>query len=167
MPTLVVEEGPSEYSSDQTDPEESPSMAPTTLPRSRSKHTNTPDFYIRYFQHYGSMVCRDKQINMRSLCEELLLIMENKGETILVIINPCLCLSSTSQVSGPQLSAMGGRDSSTEHQSPRADFQPAAGAPADYPGEVHSLQSPGDLLPAQVSGKEEQRLSAKSVKTQL
>ncbi|XP_036937674.1 delphilin isoform X9 [Acanthopagrus latus] len=36
MPTLVVEEGPSEYSSDQTDPEESPSMAPTTLPRSRS-----------------------------------------------------------------------------------------------------------------------------------
>uniref|UniRef100_A0A671W0V3 Glutamate receptor, ionotropic, delta 2 (Grid2) interacting protein, b n=1 Tax=Sparus aurata TaxID=8175 RepID=A0A671W0V3_SPAAU len=30
MPTLVVEEGPSEYSSDQTDPEESPSMAPTT-----------------------------------------------------------------------------------------------------------------------------------------
>uniref|UniRef100_A0A8C9YTY6 Glutamate receptor, ionotropic, delta 2 (Grid2) interacting protein, b n=1 Tax=Sander lucioperca TaxID=283035 RepID=A0A8C9YTY6_SANLU len=30
MPTLVVEEGPSEYSSDQTDPEESPSLAPTT-----------------------------------------------------------------------------------------------------------------------------------------
>ncbi|XP_067343605.1 delphilin isoform X4 [Channa argus] len=36
MPTLVVEEGPSEYSSDQIDPEESPSLAPTTLPRSRS-----------------------------------------------------------------------------------------------------------------------------------
>ncbi|KAK2820825.1 hypothetical protein Q5P01_023784 [Channa striata] len=36
MPTLVVEEGPSEYSSDQTDQEESPSLAPTTLPRSRS-----------------------------------------------------------------------------------------------------------------------------------
>ncbi|XP_056285675.1 delphilin isoform X3 [Pseudoliparis swirei] len=36
MPTLVVEEGPSEYSSDQTDPEESPSLAPATLPRSRS-----------------------------------------------------------------------------------------------------------------------------------
>ncbi|KAA8581811.1 hypothetical protein FQN60_003392 [Etheostoma spectabile] len=36
MPTLVVEEGPSEYSSDQTDPEDSPSLAPTTLPRSRS-----------------------------------------------------------------------------------------------------------------------------------
>ncbi|XP_078019599.1 delphilin isoform X4 [Epinephelus lanceolatus] len=36
MPTLVVEEGPSEYSSDHTDPEESPSMATTTLPRSRS-----------------------------------------------------------------------------------------------------------------------------------
>ncbi|KAM7381956.1 hypothetical protein PAMA_012698 [Pampus argenteus] len=36
MPTLVVEEGPSDYSSDQTDPEESPSLAPTTLPRSRS-----------------------------------------------------------------------------------------------------------------------------------
>ncbi|XP_044193739.1 delphilin isoform X2 [Thunnus albacares] len=36
MPTLVVEEGPSDYSSDQTDPEESPSLAPTTLPRSKS-----------------------------------------------------------------------------------------------------------------------------------
>ncbi|KAM7371065.1 hypothetical protein PAMP_010562 [Pampus punctatissimus] len=36
MPTLVVEEGPSDYSSDVTDPEESPSLAPTTLPRSRS-----------------------------------------------------------------------------------------------------------------------------------
>nr|XP_046233696.1 delphilin isoform X7 [Scatophagus argus] len=39
MPTLVVEEGPSDYSSDQTDPEESPSLPPTTtttLPRSRS-----------------------------------------------------------------------------------------------------------------------------------
>ncbi|XP_044034355.1 delphilin isoform X2 [Siniperca chuatsi] len=36
MPTLVVEEGPSDYSSDQTDPEESLSLAPTTLPRSRS-----------------------------------------------------------------------------------------------------------------------------------
>lgn len=35
MPTLVVEEGPSDFSSDQTDPEESPSLAPTTLPRSR------------------------------------------------------------------------------------------------------------------------------------
>ncbi|XP_074476912.1 delphilin isoform X10 [Sebastes fasciatus] len=35
-PTLVVEEGPSEYSSDQTDPEESSSLAPTTVPRSRS-----------------------------------------------------------------------------------------------------------------------------------
>ncbi|XP_051272853.1 delphilin isoform X2 [Dicentrarchus labrax] len=34
MPTLVVEEGPSD--SDQTDPEESPNLAPTTLPRSRS-----------------------------------------------------------------------------------------------------------------------------------
>ncbi|KAE8284457.1 Delphilin Glutamate receptor, ionotropic, delta 2-interacting protein 1 [Larimichthys crocea] len=36
MPTLVVEEGPSDYSPDQTDPEESPGLAPTTLPRSRS-----------------------------------------------------------------------------------------------------------------------------------
>ncbi|XP_023285062.1 delphilin [Seriola lalandi dorsalis] len=36
MPTLVVEEGPSDYSSDQTDPEESPGLAPATLPRSRS-----------------------------------------------------------------------------------------------------------------------------------
>ncbi|XP_023154604.3 delphilin isoform X2 [Amphiprion ocellaris] len=36
MPTLVVEEGPSDFSSDQTDPEESPSLPPTTLPRSRS-----------------------------------------------------------------------------------------------------------------------------------
>ncbi|XP_069373245.1 delphilin isoform X5 [Paralichthys olivaceus] len=36
MPTLVVEEGPSDFSSDQIDPEDSPSLAPTTLPRSRS-----------------------------------------------------------------------------------------------------------------------------------
>ncbi|XP_031700027.1 delphilin isoform X4 [Anarrhichthys ocellatus] len=36
MPTLVVEKGSSEYSSDQTDPEESPNLAPATLPRSRS-----------------------------------------------------------------------------------------------------------------------------------
>ncbi|XP_029312099.1 LOW QUALITY PROTEIN: delphilin-like [Cottoperca gobio] len=36
MPTLVVEEGPSEYSSDHTDPEESPSLAPASIPRSRS-----------------------------------------------------------------------------------------------------------------------------------
>lgn len=35
MPTLVVEEGPSDYSSDPTDVEDSPSPAPTTLPRSR------------------------------------------------------------------------------------------------------------------------------------
>lgn len=56
MPTLVVEEGPSEYSSDQTDPEESPSLAPTTLPRSRSVHTNQPDILIWHFQQFG--VCR-------------------------------------------------------------------------------------------------------------
>ncbi|KAK5622965.1 hypothetical protein CRENBAI_021767 [Crenichthys baileyi] len=36
MPTLVVEEGPSDFSSDQTDPEESPSLAPAMVPRSRS-----------------------------------------------------------------------------------------------------------------------------------
>ncbi|KAM4525939.1 delphilin isoform 1-T1 [Fundulus diaphanus] len=36
MPTMVVEEGPSDFSSDQTDPEESPSLAPTMVPRSRS-----------------------------------------------------------------------------------------------------------------------------------
>ncbi|XP_062234863.1 delphilin [Platichthys flesus] len=36
MPTLVVEEGPSDFSSDQIDPEDSPCLAPTTLPRSRS-----------------------------------------------------------------------------------------------------------------------------------
>lgn len=35
MPTLVVEEGPSDYSSDPTDVEDSPGPAPTTLPRSR------------------------------------------------------------------------------------------------------------------------------------
>ncbi|XP_008303533.1 delphilin, partial [Stegastes partitus] len=35
MPTLVVEEGPSDFSS-EADPEESPNMPPTTLPRSRS-----------------------------------------------------------------------------------------------------------------------------------
>lgn len=47
MPTLVVEEGPSEYSSDQTDPEESPSLAPATLPRSRSlqKQTTSLSFF--------------------------------------------------------------------------------------------------------------------------
>ncbi|XP_068162386.1 delphilin isoform X2 [Antennarius striatus] len=36
MPTLVVEEGPSDCSSDKTDPEDSPILPPTTLPRSRS-----------------------------------------------------------------------------------------------------------------------------------
>ncbi|XP_028285780.1 delphilin isoform X2 [Parambassis ranga] len=36
MPTLVVEDGPSDYSSEQTDPDESPNLAPATLPRSRS-----------------------------------------------------------------------------------------------------------------------------------
>ncbi|KAF3853341.1 hypothetical protein F7725_014029 [Dissostichus mawsoni] len=34
MPTLVVEDGPSEFSSEQNDPEESPSRAPSTMPRS-------------------------------------------------------------------------------------------------------------------------------------
>lgn len=34
MPTLVVE-GPCDDSSDPTDAEDSPSLAPTTLPRSR------------------------------------------------------------------------------------------------------------------------------------
>uniref|UniRef100_A0A3P9BK25 Glutamate receptor, ionotropic, delta 2 (Grid2) interacting protein, b n=1 Tax=Maylandia zebra TaxID=106582 RepID=A0A3P9BK25_9CICH len=34
VPTLVVEEGPSDFSSDQTDADESSSLAPTTLPRS-------------------------------------------------------------------------------------------------------------------------------------
>lgn len=59
----------------------------------------------------------------------------------------------TVQIPSSQFSAVGGRDSSAEHQSPRADLQPAAGASADHPGEVHSLQGSGDLLPAQVSGK--------------
>ncbi|XP_029934034.1 delphilin isoform X2 [Myripristis murdjan] len=36
MPTLVVEDGPSDYSSDHTDPEESPTVAPPTAPHSRS-----------------------------------------------------------------------------------------------------------------------------------
>ncbi|KAM3859734.1 delphilin [Diretmus argenteus] len=37
MPTLVVEDGPSDYSlSDHTDPEDSPSLAPSAVPRSRS-----------------------------------------------------------------------------------------------------------------------------------
>lgn len=40
MPTLVVEDGPSDFSPDQTDPEESPSLAPTSLPRSRSIPNN-------------------------------------------------------------------------------------------------------------------------------
>lgn len=61
---------------------------------------------------------------------------------------------SSVQVSSPQLSAVGGRDPSTKHQGPWADLQPAAGAPADHPGEIHGLQGPGDLLPAQVSGTE-------------
>lgn len=44
MPTLVVEESQSEYSSVQTDPEESPCRAPGTLPRSRSVHGNEAVF---------------------------------------------------------------------------------------------------------------------------
>uniref|UniRef100_A0A3Q2EIT5 Glutamate receptor, ionotropic, delta 2 (Grid2) interacting protein, b n=1 Tax=Cyprinodon variegatus TaxID=28743 RepID=A0A3Q2EIT5_CYPVA len=36
MPSLVVEEGPSDFSSDQTDPEDSQSLAPTMVPRSSS-----------------------------------------------------------------------------------------------------------------------------------
>ncbi|KAM6963629.1 delphilin isoform 2-T2 [Tautogolabrus adspersus] len=36
MPTLVVEEGPCDFSSEHADPEESPSLPPTSLPRSRS-----------------------------------------------------------------------------------------------------------------------------------
>lgn len=40
MPTLVVEDGPSDFSPDQTDPEESPSLVPTSLPRSRSIPNN-------------------------------------------------------------------------------------------------------------------------------
>ncbi|XP_032430095.1 delphilin isoform X5 [Xiphophorus hellerii] len=36
VPTLLVEDGPSDFSSDQTDPEESPSLAPAMVPRSRS-----------------------------------------------------------------------------------------------------------------------------------
>ena len=64
MPTLVVEEGPSEYSSDQTDPEESSSLAPTTLPRSRSLNANNkPDLLIQQI-----MVRRDKHIRPLKLC---------------------------------------------------------------------------------------------------
>ncbi|XP_077357714.1 delphilin isoform X2 [Festucalex cinctus] len=36
MPTLVIEDGPSDYSSDPTDPEETPSLSSNNLPRSRS-----------------------------------------------------------------------------------------------------------------------------------
>ncbi|KAM4623674.1 delphilin [Polymixia lowei] len=36
MPTLVVEDGPSDYFSDQTDPEDSPAQVAATVPRSRS-----------------------------------------------------------------------------------------------------------------------------------
>nr|XP_061823412.1 delphilin-like isoform X2 [Nerophis lumbriciformis] len=36
MPTLVVEDGPSDYSSEPTEPEETPSLSSNTLPRSRS-----------------------------------------------------------------------------------------------------------------------------------
>lgn len=59
--------------------------------------------------------------------------------------------SSTTQISGSQLSAVGGGDPSAEHQGPRSHLRPAAGAPADHPGEVHGLQGAGDLFPAQVS----------------
>lgn len=38
VPTLVVEEGPLDFSSDPTDPEDSPNLAATTLPRSRLVH---------------------------------------------------------------------------------------------------------------------------------
>ncbi|XP_043959036.1 delphilin isoform X2 [Gambusia affinis] len=36
VPTLLVEDGPSDFSSDQSDPEEPPSLAPAMVPRSRS-----------------------------------------------------------------------------------------------------------------------------------
>ncbi|XP_061765015.1 delphilin isoform X1 [Nerophis ophidion] len=36
MPTLVVEDGPSDYSTEPTEPEETPSLSSNTLPRSRS-----------------------------------------------------------------------------------------------------------------------------------
>ena len=39
-----------------------------------------------------------------------------------------------------------------------ANLQPAAGAPADHPGEIHRLQVPGDFLPAQVSRMEGDRV---------
>lgn len=35
VPTLVVEEGPSDFSPDQSDPEGSPGLAPSMVPRSR------------------------------------------------------------------------------------------------------------------------------------
>lgn len=37
MPTLVVEEGPCDFSPEQTDQEDSPCLAPGSMPRSRSE----------------------------------------------------------------------------------------------------------------------------------
>lgn len=63
MPTLMVEVGPLEYSSGQTDPEESPSLAPTTLPRSRSVHTSKPDILLWHFLQF-----MDKEADVRRFC---------------------------------------------------------------------------------------------------
>lgn len=68
------------------------------------------------------------------------------------------------QISSPQLTAVGRRDPPSEHQSSRPDLQPAAGAPADHPGEIHGLQGPRDLLPAQVSELSERERFAKQVR---
>lgn len=112
MPTLVVEEGPADFSSEQTEPDEPPSLAPTTLPRSR----------------WGADAAFPS-VNVW-------------GRTVTLSLAP--------QVSGSQLAPVGGGDPPSEHQSPRPDLQPAAGASAHHPGEIHRLQSSGDLLPAPV-----------------
>lgn len=49
-----------------------------------------------------------------------------------------------------KLPAVGGRDFAIQHPGPRTHLQPAAGAPPYPSGTLYHLQSPGDLLPAQV-----------------
>lgn len=63
------------------------------------------------------------------------------------------CSTRTRSLPGAQLPAVGGRDPAAEHPGSRPHLRTAAGAPADHSGEVHHLQGPGELFPAQVSSK--------------
>lgn len=62
MPTLVVEDGPSDCSSDQTDPDDSASLQPTTLPRSRSVNNTCRHLRLTFpWSAWGKLTCTDKQ----------------------------------------------------------------------------------------------------------